>query len=210
MTDQNNTGTSAGTEKTNDGITAAAETSSTAAPEGQLLGTPTFKIPTPEKEVVKEREAQQQQQQPQQQGGQRRFERDVKVAQQLISYIESMTPGNGMTDEAGGVWQRSLFNLLRTVLANTNPEQFRKEWLTILQMVDENRDGVFHENYVMRFPFHWNLSDNEAAVFRRLVSVVLESSSPKKRQAFAKNTNLETVIQGLSEVQKNNLLSFYS
>lgn len=158
---------------------------------------------------------------PQQQVQTQQPKRDVKVQpvntqnvtrieQQLVSYIESMQPSLALDPKVGGQWQASLFNLIRTVLNNSDQEQFRREWNTILNVANREKDGVFHENYIMRFPQNWKLSDAEAALFRRLITVINMSADPQNRFNFGSTVRLDTVVQGLNETQTNNFLNFYS
>lgn len=134
----------------------------------------------------------------------------VTIEQQLVTYLEVMEPGAIQEPATLGQWQKSLYQLLLKVLENKDPAAFRREWNTILNVANKNRQKAFHENYVFRAPAHWNLSDSEANLFRRLLSVVIDSCNPDTRQAFAKQVMLDRVTVGMSETAINNLLNFYS
>ncbi len=134
----------------------------------------------------------------------------TKIEQQLVSYMDGMTPSIALDPKVGGQYQNFLFNMLRTVLNNSDQDQFRREWMTILNVFNKNKEGVFHENYIMRFPQHWNLSDSEGALFRRLIAVIIQTAAPDNRASFGSNVRLDTVVEGLNAVQKNNFLNFYA
>ena len=134
----------------------------------------------------------------------------TKVEQQLVSYMDGMTPFIALDPKVGGQYQNFLFNTLRTVLNNQDQDQFRREWITILNVFNKNKEGVFHENYIMRFPQHWNLSDSEGALFRRLIAVIIQTANPDNRASFGSNVRLDTVVEGLNATQKNNFLNFYA
>lgn len=163
-------------------------------------------------EPVQKQQVQQQrghQQQPKQ-AGKTSPHNSLKIEQQLVSYIENMRPKAALEPVVGGQWQASLFGLLKTVLNNTNQEDFRHEWNTVLNVARQHREAVFHENYILRFPQHWNMSDSEATLFRRLIAVILETAEPKNRGNFGSNVRMDMVVEGLNETQKNNLLNFYA
>lgn len=134
----------------------------------------------------------------------------VAIEQQLISYVEEVKPSKALSPVTIGQWQKSLYQLLISVLSNQDPAVFRREWNTVLNVANKNREGVFHENYIFRAPQHWGLSDQEAALFRRILSVILESAKPENRQGLASRVQLERVTQGMTEVAKNNFLNFYA
>lgn len=134
----------------------------------------------------------------------------VAIEQQLISYVEEVKPSKALSPVTIGQWQKSLYQLLISVLSNQDPAVFRREWNTILNVANKNREGVFHENYIFRAPQHWGLSDQEATLFRRILSVILETANPENRQGLTNRVLLERATQGMTEVAKNNFLNFYA
>lgn len=134
----------------------------------------------------------------------------VAIEQQLISYVEEVKPSKALSPVTIGQWQKSLYQLLISVLSNQDPAVFRREWNTVLNVANKNREGVFHENYIFRAPQHWGLSDQEATLFRRILSVILETANPENRQGLTNRVLLERATQGMTEVAKNNFLNFYA
>lgn len=134
----------------------------------------------------------------------------VAIEQQLISYVEEVKPSKALSPATIGQWQKSLYQLLISVLGNQDPAVFRREWNTVLNVANKNREGVFHENYIFRAPQHWGLSDQEATLFRRILSVILETANPENRQGLTNRVLLERATQGMTEVAKNNFLNFYA
>lgn len=132
------------------------------------------------------------------------------IEKQLSGYIEAMAPSVSLDPAIGGQWQNSLFNLVRTTLNKENPEDFRREWNTILNIFHKNREGVFHENYVMRFGAFWNLSASECAQFRRIIAVIKQTSDPDERANFSSVARMDALTEGFSETAKNNLSNFYA
>ena len=134
----------------------------------------------------------------------------VAIEQQLVSYIENVTPSKSNTPAMLGQWQKSLFQLLTTVLNHQDPAVFRKEWTTVLNVANKNRDSVFHENYIFRAPQHWGLSDQEGTLFRRILSVILETAKPDNRAGLSNRVLLERATEGMNDVAKNNFLNYYA
>lgn len=134
----------------------------------------------------------------------------LKIEQQLVNYIHAMAPSTVLDPAVGGQWQKSLFSLFRTILNNEDQAEFRREWNTVLNVFNKNKEGVFHENYIFRFPQHWGISDTEATLFRRLITVIIQTAEPEKRANYGSSVRLDIVAEGLNEVSKNNLLNFYA
>lgn len=133
----------------------------------------------------------------------------IMIEQQVQSYVDAMKPGV-MNPAEGGAWQKSFFSLLKTILSVENPEEFRLQWSTLLNMVHANAEACFHDNYVYRFPEHWNMSDSEMSLFRRLIFILKLTADPQTRFQQSNQINFDRVTFTLTEVQKNNLISFYS
>lgn len=139
-----------------------------------------------------------------------KFQKADKIAQQLGDYMYTMNPKKAMDPVLGGQWQKTLFILLRGILANQDQTTFRQEWTTVLNVFNENKEGVFHENYIFRFPQHWNLSTSEVTLFRRLVTVIIQTADPEERTGYSSKARLDLVTEGMTEVAKNNFLNYYA
>ena len=132
-----------------------------------------------------------------------------KVEIDLISYAEAMDNKKSIVPEEGGKWQYSLYNTIKSVLGAKNQEDFNKEFNTILAFFLKNKDGVFNEKWIFRFPEQWPGSPNEFNFFRRIVYLIIQTADPKGRKKALEDINMEIVTQGLPENQRNMLFNFY-
>jgi hypothetical protein len=133
----------------------------------------------------------------------------LMIQKQIQNYIEAMSV-KAPNPVQGGQWQKTLYLLLKQVLSEADPGKFREEWNAILNVAQANAESVFHENYIFRFPQHWNLSDSEGTVFRRLITLIKMTSDPQNRFQQNNAIHLERATAGLTETQKNNILNFYN
>lgn len=132
-----------------------------------------------------------------------------KVELELSQYAEAMDKQKVINPEEGGRWQYSLFTNIRAVLNANTQEDFNKEWNTILNFFNKNKDGVFNERFIFRFPEYWPGSAIEFVTFRRLVFVILETANVQTRKKKISDINLELVTENLTEAQKTRLVNFY-
>lgn len=133
----------------------------------------------------------------------------MKVQRDLVNYAEAMDNKKSIVPEEGGKWQYSLFSTIKEVLNAKDQEQFNREFNTALQFFHQNKDGIFNENFLFRFPEQWPGSSNEFTSFRRIVYVMIQTANAKTRKAELKHVNLELVVEGLSQAQRTKLLNFY-
>lgn len=133
----------------------------------------------------------------------------MKVQLDLTNYAEAMDNKKSIVPEEGGRWQYSLFNTLKEVLNAKDQETFNKEWNTALMFFHQNKDGIFNENFIFRFPEQWPGSANEFTTFRRIVYVMLQTADVKKRKSALKEVNLELVVENLNQAQRTKFLNFY-
>lgn len=132
-----------------------------------------------------------------------------KIELELISYNEAMKRGKAIVPQEGGKWQYSLFNTIKSVFSAKTQEEFNAEFNTILNFFNKNKDGIFNEKFIFRFPQHWPGSDNEYSLARRLIYLIIQTADPSKRKKALDSINLESVTNGLTEDQKQKLFSFY-
>lgn len=132
-----------------------------------------------------------------------------KVQLDLNNYAEAMDKKKSIVPEEGGKWQYSLFNTIKGVLNAKDQEEFNKEWNTALVFFHQNKDGIFNENFIFRFPAEWPGSQTEFTIFRRIVYVMLQTANAKTRKAALKDINLGMAVEGLTEAQRTKLLNFY-
>lgn len=137
------------------------------------------------------------------------FKPVFKIENSLASYAEAMDRKNSIVPEEGGRWQYSLYTTIKSILNTTNSEDFTKEWSTLLHFFNKNKDGIFNENFIFRFPEQWPGSTTEFTIFRRIVYMVIQTADPKERKKALASINMAMVVEGLNEDAKNKIFSFY-
>jgi len=132
-----------------------------------------------------------------------------RVEFDLTAYAEAMATTKAIDPVEGGKWQYSLLQILKATLSVKDQEVFNKEWNTILNFFKKNKDGIFNETYMFRFPDYWVGSPNEFSLFRRLVYTIIQTADTKTRNAAIKDINMGLVAEGLTEQQRTRLFVFY-
>ncbi len=138
------------------------------------------------------------------------FKPVYKIEANLIGYSEAMAIGKPITPEEGGKWQYSLYKTILGVLNNQNAEEFKAEMQTLLQYFFQNKDNIFNEKFIYRFPAQWPGSQTEFNLYRRVVFVLIQTANPKARAKEAGKLNLEKAAEGKTEDQKNKFINFFS
>jgi hypothetical protein len=132
-----------------------------------------------------------------------------KVQLDLASYAEAMDNKKSIVPEEGGKWQYSLFTTLKATLNAKDQDTFNKEWNTALQFFHQNKDGIFNENFIFRFPEQWPGSSTEFTSFRRIVYMMIQTANAKTRKTALRDINMELVVEGLNQAQRTKFLNFY-
>lgn len=140
---------------------------------------------------------------------QKGFKPVYKVELELTGYAEAMDKKNTMVPEVGGKWQYSLYKAIKNTFGAASQEVFNSEFNTILSFFNKNKDGIFNEKFIFRFPENWPGSQNEYTQNRRLVYLIIQTADPKARRKALDEINMEMVAEGLQEDQKQKLFNFY-
>jgi len=133
-----------------------------------------------------------------------------KVELDLTNYAEAMDKEKAINPEEGGRWQYSLYTTIKDILNAKDQEEFNKEWNTVLTFFNKNKDGIFNENFIYRFPEHWPGSATEYTTFRRIIHVILQTADVKNRKKTVESIKFDMVTEHLTEDQKNKLFAFYN
>lgn len=133
-----------------------------------------------------------------------------KVELNLVGYAEAMDISKPIDPEEGGKWQYNLYHTIKNVINADNQADFNQEWTTILQFFFKNKDGIFNENYIYRFPHYWTGSASEFTSFRRIVYLIIATADPATRRKELASIKLDVVTEGLTEAQRNKLINFYA
>ena len=140
---------------------------------------------------------------------QKGFKPVYKVELELTGYAEAMDKKNVMVPEVGGKWQLALFKAIKNVFNAPTQEAFNSEFNTVLSFFNKNKDGIFNEKFIFRFPENWPGSPNEYTQNRRLIYLIIQTADPKNRRKALDEINMEMVAEGLTEPQKQMLFNFY-
>jgi len=132
-----------------------------------------------------------------------------KVELELINYAEAMDKKNAMISEQGGKWQYSLFKAIKSCFMATSQEAFNAEFNTVLNFFNKNKDGIFNEKFIFRFPENWSGSSAEYSQNRRLVYLIIQTADPKNRKKALEQINMMLVAEGMSEPHKQMLFNYY-
>lgn len=107
-------------------------------------------------------------------------------------------------------WQYTLFNLFKGVLQTQDNSEFYQQWNAILNFYESAKGTAFSDMYILRFSDEWPGSDSEFSLFRRLVSVMSQTSNPQTRRKSATMINFSRATEGLGEDAGNRLIGFYA
>lgn len=132
------------------------------------------------------------------------------IERDLLSYMEAVHPKQIITDEVGGAWQSSLFQTLKRILGNPDPEEFKVEWNTLLAFFHKHSAEMFNENFMFRFQHTWKGSAKDYVAFRNLVYTVIRTADPQTRQKESRDIVLDRITQGLDAQAATNLVNYYS
>ena len=130
------------------------------------------------------------------------------LEKKLMTYVEGMLK-NLPAKETAKI-QYSFFLTLRSVLAENDPEVFRKSWNAILNFANRNQESVFNEMHIFRGAEAWPTSQLEFSLFRRLGWLILETANPQTRRVKVLGLSLQKVTEGMKEAERIHLLNFYS
>lgn len=133
-----------------------------------------------------------------------------KIELDLNNYAEAMDKTKAINPEEGGRWQYSLFNTIKSILNAADQETFNKEWTTLLNYFNKNKDGIFNENFIFRFPQNWPGSPQEFTMHRRIVYTLIQTANPKTRNKTIADINMAMVTEGMTQAQRNHLNAFYN
>jgi len=128
----------------------------------------------------------------------------------LERFLEETSMDKIHTPEFIARQQFSLFSTLKTIFNSKDQLDFNTKFNEVLKFFKDNVDkDNLSLKFIFRHPYAWPGSQNEYTFFRRLIYTIIETSDPKTRKKNITDINLETVATGLTEKQKNFLISFY-
>lgn len=127
----------------------------------------------------------------------------------VTTYAETMDPSKAITEEAGGRAQYALYRVIRDTLATPDYAAFKASWSTLLGCMLQMKDTVFNENVVYRHAGSFTGGEMDFAIYRRVIWVMLQTMDPQKRRNALVNVNMDKAMEGLTAVERENLINFY-
>lgn len=190
---------------------AAEQASETGADQAQETTAPETVTAAPVVQETKPAEAEAAKAQPKSSHSQpqKGFKPVYKVELELTGYAEAMDKAKPMVPADGGKWQYSLFKAIKSIFLAKSQEDFNNEFNTVLSFFNKNKDGIFNEKFIFRFPENWSGSQAEYTQNRRLVYLIIQTADPKGRKKALDQINMEMVAEGMTEAQKQMLFNFY-
>lgn len=126
----------------------------------------------------------------------------------LDNYKEALDPRKAISPEEGVKWSMSLHKLFMDALSKKDYNEFKEEWAEIISYFRENKNNpYFNENAIFRFTPYWYGSEK---TFRRLAMLVIYSATTEGRKVITEKTDFNSYLEGLTEEQKQKLVTFYS
>ena len=124
----------------------------------------------------------------------------------IYAYMDGMLANVPANAQVAGKWQYSMYKNILNILSKEDPQQAHKELATLIHVFRENKDKFFNEKHAF-YPEGWPGSDQEFVTFRRLMYCFFRLANADKK-TVQQEIKLDLLIQGLNEIQANNLVSF--
>jgi hypothetical protein len=132
------------------------------------------------------------------------------VIDNLDQYVKAMAPGVAHHNNEGASQQTRLFRTIQTILRQDGSD-FHALFNTLLNTVNEHRQGVFHERYAFRYFDQLNLTNRERRNFERMLSLMLDTADPKLRTKAAQRVDIGEVMEGFGDNEaQQRVVSFYT
>ena len=135
--------------------------------------------------------------------------KDDNLKTRLNAYLEAMAVGKPTTVEEGVIQQSNLWNIIKWVLGLEGAD-FVRCYAKLLEVVLENRRGVFSERYAYRFFDSLRMSGNDRKNFERILNLLLTTCDPRTRALSMRQIDLRTTLSGLVDpLMQQRIAGFY-
>lgn len=129
----------------------------------------------------------------------------------IEKYIDTMTPGKPVKDDAGAKSQYDLWKIISYLAEQAPGDEFKKLWNILLAYFEEYKDGVFHDRYIYRFSEFWVWPEHELNGMHRILNLVKLTCNPADRGHGLKNVSLDrSLTEGFSEEARQRITTFYN
>lgn len=130
--------------------------------------------------------------------------------QTLADYMENMAPRKVMAANDGARHQVALYRALTNIINNTT-DDFPAAFAAVLKLMDENRDGVFHESHVFRFMDVIALPEADRKAFQRLLNLLKLLAPTKGRKLAMGQVDFERSLEhGITEAGRQRVAAFFN
>jgi hypothetical protein len=134
----------------------------------------------------------------------------ILIEENLLEYLEKMAPGRSHNGNAGELLQLKFYRTIQTILRLEGSE-FTKTFSKLLLLINEHRQGVFHERYVFRYFDGINLTNPERRNFERIVNLIITTCNPKTRKQTMRQVDIDATMQGFKNgAMHQRVMEFYT
>ncbi len=131
------------------------------------------------------------------------------IISQVRDYAEVMNKGRPMDATRGASQQLLLHRAIQRIF-NLEGKEFYTVFKEVLAIINENRDGAFHEKRLYRFIDQVKMSTADRKCFERLLNLFITVCDPAQRQQALKQVDIESVAGTLRNGEKEQkLISFF-
>lgn len=130
----------------------------------------------------------------------------------LKKYMEDMQPGKPTAPAQGAMHQMRLWEILRSVVENPDPAEFRKQMFIVRAFFKRyaNEKTAFNDHYINRFAESWTRSAQQLAALQRLVNVFRLTADPLTTAEKLKHVDLaRSLTHHFSEQHRQRVLAYF-
>lgn len=140
-------------------------------------------------------------------GGDRR---SIDVINMVLEYMKVMSPNKIVNEDTGARAQVNLFRAIQLGV-NQDTKDFKLLWNTLLRLVADNLDGLFHKRYINRYVTSMHATTSDVEGFVRLLNLMTTTSVASGRAESLKQIDFNKSLQyGLTDTGRQRLLAFYN
>lgn len=130
----------------------------------------------------------------------------------LKKYMEDMQPGKPMTAIQGSQHQMRLWETLRGVVENPNPEEFRRQMFIVRAFFKRhaNDKTALNDHYIHRFADAWPRNPQQLSAMQRMVNIFQLTADPLTTAENLKHVDLaRSLSTHFTEGIRQRVISYY-
>jgi hypothetical protein len=132
------------------------------------------------------------------------------VANRLKLYKDAMDPSRVVNPKEGAGKNYDLYTLLISIIKNSDQRAFNIGFKVINKVFILGKNDVFNPINLSRFDYEWRWGEKTKSQYEKLIELIATLANPANRKLIGKTISLETAIEGLSDIAKENLTRFYT